>query len=167
MKILLAVDNSAASRKAFDFVIKTAKAEDEILLLSVVPDYEDVVIGPLGSVEYTSLSEVAEEQKKQLRILLRDCGKELNEKNFVNIKCLLASGPVCDVICNEASGQKVDLIVVGQRSRMSTLASILDSESTAVSHRARCSVVVVKYHPEVLSKNHEKQKHVTEHVNHE
>jgi len=159
MKILLAIDNSAASRKAFDFLTTVAKPKDEILLLGVVPDYEDVVLGPLGSMHYSALSEIAEEDKKQFRVLLRSYCTELGEKKFENRTCLLGKGTVRDIICTEAAAHSVDLIVVGQRSHMSTLESALDSESTAVLHHAHCSVIIVKFHPEELS-NHEK--HETE-----
>uniref|UniRef100_A0A7S4IK05 UspA domain-containing protein n=1 Tax=Vannella robusta TaxID=1487602 RepID=A0A7S4IK05_9EUKA len=142
MKILLAIDDSVPSQKAFEFVLHTAKPTDEIILLAVAETTVASVAIPFAST-VTSIVDIDQSVQKHLREVLKGYGKQLVLKGLRHT-CLLGKGASGETICEEAEYRKADLVVIGRRKLSSISRAMVGSVSTYTLHNAPCAVMVVK-----------------------
>jgi nucleotide-binding universal stress UspA family protein len=144
MNILVAVDLSGASQKILHYV-KTLALDLSAkvwLLYAEKPDLGFVGFGPGRS--QSVLDKVAHDFKEKRKELQNEADKL---KNFgIDAKALLVQGAAIEVILDEASKLKTDLIVVGSHGHGAVYHLMVGSVSEGVLHRSTCPVLVVPTH---------------------
>jgi nucleotide-binding universal stress UspA family protein len=144
MNILVAVDLSGASQKILHYV-KTLALDLSAkvwLLYAEKPDLGFVGFGP-GRPQ-SVLDKVAHDFKEKRKELQDEADKL---KNFgIDAKALLVQGAAIEVILDEASKLKTDLIVVGSHGHGAVYHLMVGSVSEGVLHRSTCPVLVVPTH---------------------
>jgi nucleotide-binding universal stress UspA family protein len=151
-KILVAVDDSEASKQVFSQALSLAKmTQASLMLLHVLsPDEESYPIMPKLSyypggyddVQQVYLKEWEVYEKRSME-LLRSLATEATNAH-INHEFTQLQGSAGRRICELANTWEADLIVVGRRGRSGLGEFFLGSVSTYVTHNARCSVLVVQ-----------------------
>ena len=144
MNILVAVDLSGASTRILHYVRTLAlDLSAKVWLLYVEkPDLGFVGFGP-GRPQ-SVLDKVAHDFKEKREELQHEADKL---KNFgIDAKALLVQGAAVEVILDEASKLKTDLIVVGSHGHGAVYHLMVGRVSEGVLHRSTCPVLVVPTH---------------------
>ena len=153
-KILVAIDESAASDWAFETALELAKALNAKLILVHTLDIfaSSSPVSPFMTVD-SCLSELDEKAKKTYELKMAEYANRyevlLKEKQAaveaagVTAQCIQPYGHPGPVICKAASDHDVDLIVVGNRDRSTFEELVPGSVSNYVVHHAPCSVTIV------------------------
>lgn len=135
-KVLVAVDGSEHSRKAFEYSLKGAKGLDRHLtILRVVSGlgYAGDVIEKVLEEEIKNAEEFTEELKSQA------------EEEGIDVDARVKTGTnVATEIVKFAVEEDYDLIVVGSRGKTDLETVTLGSVSESVIRRAHCPVLVVR-----------------------
>lgn len=144
MNILVAVDLSGASPKILHYVKTLALnfSAKVWLLYAEKPDLGFVGFGP-GRPQ-SVLDQVADEFEKK-RMELQDEVDKLKNSG-IDAEALLVQGAAVEVILDEASKLKADLIVVGSHGHGAVYHLMVGSVSEGVLHRSLCPVLVVPTH---------------------
>jgi nucleotide-binding universal stress UspA family protein len=143
MKYLLATDGSEPSLQAVRFLLQQSRSDPEneffvTYVFPLPPDpecYEGILSLPL----YADDERVAEVARPILNRTLEILGNVAGRVNQVT----LVGNPARDIV-EFAMNLGVDLIVTGTRGRSPEQEAYLGSVSSALTHRARCSVLIVK-----------------------
>ncbi|MBI1795861.1 MAG: universal stress protein [Candidatus Eisenbacteria bacterium] len=137
MKIVIAVDDSACSRQAVEFVIRMRwPAGSRVIVASVAPLAASVVMPAYGP-------DVALPARTEHEELVARTEQQLRESGFATEGRLLA-GDAREALVELARAERADLMVLGSHGRTGLARLMLGSVSShAVSH-APCSVLVVK-----------------------
>ncbi len=155
-KILVAIDSSAASRRAFVGALKIAKGLNAELILVHALDVFDPAspehpIIPTDSYSMALDSLIRETYEKQwaefadhFEALLKQKQEEA-EALALTAQYLQPYGRPGPAICKAAKTLKADLIVVGSHGYKGLQEMILGSVSNYIMHHAPCSVTVI--HP--------------------
>ncbi|MEL7068737.1 MAG: universal stress protein [Cyanobacteria bacterium J06581_3] len=155
-KILVAIDDSAASRRAFDSASELARALNAELILVHALDVFDPASPqhPMIPVENYSmqLDKMVQQNYQQQwtefvghsEALLKQQQQKAEERG-VTATHVLPYGRPGPAICKIAETLQADLIVVGSRGRNGLREIMLGSVSNYIMHHAPCSVTVV--HP--------------------
>ncbi len=144
MNILVAVDLSSASQKILQYVETLALdlSAKVWLLHAEKPDLGFVGFGP-GRPE-SVLDHVADKFEKKRKELQDEADKL---QNFgIDAKTLVVQGAAVEVILDEASKLKADLIVVGSHGHGAVYHLLVGSVSEGVLHRSTCPVLIVPTH---------------------
>jgi universal stress protein A len=143
MKILLAMDESAHSRAALDFVASMRWPFDaEIIVLSVAsPMVVAHSLVDAGGLSYLRAAEEGNVQEHQQ--LVSGVERELRERGYPT-SARVVSGDAREAIVETARYEKVDLIVVGSHGRTGIDKLLVGSVASHVVTHAPCSVLVVK-----------------------
>ncbi len=157
-KILLATDGSQAADKALPFIISLAKKFDpQIFVLYCVPhsilkltsaasftpvSVESSFDLPLGTMMPPSLKIAREEKEKAGNIVGRI--QEVLRNSEVASTIMIGKGNPGKVICESASQQKIDLVIIGQKGGGKIKNYTLGSISYYVSRHAPCAVLIIK-----------------------
>jgi len=163
-KILVAVDRSTVSRKAFEAALPLAKgAGGQLILIHILSLREEesphvpVILGhdfyPPGASR--SVLETYEElwraYEKRGLDLLRAIAAEA-QANQVPVEIMQGLGTPGPMICEFAQRLDADLIILGRQSHHFGLSEwILGSVSNYVLHHAPCSVLIVHERQESMS----------------
>ncbi len=150
-KILVALDESELSRKAFQQSLSIAKAFDaELMLLNVISPLEaryQNTVSLIGSgYRGDSTNEVAEAEWQVLVANRLDYLQSLvNEAEDAGITTDLIQeiAQPAQQICESAKKWQADLIVIGSHGRKGLNELILGSVSNYVSHHVPCAVLLV------------------------
>ena len=150
-KILVALDESQLSQKAFQQSLSIAQAFDaELMLLNVVSPLEakyQNTVSLIGSGHRGSgTNEVAEAEWQTLVTNRLDYLQSLvNEAEDAGIKTDLIQeiGQPAQQICESAKEWQADLIVIGSHGRKGLNELIVGSVSNYVSHHVPCAVLLV------------------------
>jgi len=144
MNILVAVDLSSASQKILQYVETLALdlSAKVWLLHAEKPDLGFVGFGP-GRPE-SVLDQVADKFEKK-RKELQDEADKLQDFG-IDAKTLVVQGAAVEVILDEASKLKADLIVVGSHGHGAVYHLLVGSVSEGVLHRSACPVLIVPTH---------------------
>ena len=144
MNILVAVDLSSASQKILQYVETLASdlSAKVWLLHAEKPDLGFVGFGP-GRPE-SVLDQVADKFEKK-RKELQDEADKLQDFG-IDAKTLVVQGAAVEVILDEASKLKADLIVVGSHGHGAVYHLLVGSVSEGVLHRSTCPVLIVPTH---------------------
>jgi nucleotide-binding universal stress UspA family protein len=136
MKILVAFDNSDPALKALSKAVDMAKKEKgELILMNVYPDFPEDE-GGLRRVS-TSLVQLAEETIAR--------GKSEAEKAGITVSTVIEGGfSAADNIIQHAIKNKIDLIVLGHKSKSGLERLLVGSVAGKVVTYAPCSVLVVR-----------------------
>ena len=143
MRYIVATDGSESSLKAARFLVEQScpGPEDEIFVIYVFPlpsdpeCYEGVVSLP---------TEASDERvAKVARPVLEKTVKELIDTEGRVNEVILVGNPAKEIV-EFATNLSVDLIVTGTRGRSPARELYLGSVSSALTHRAPCSVLIVR-----------------------
>ena len=159
MRILVAVDGTDISRKAFQFMANVIKPNDEVILLAVAEETQTYMSGPFDPINITALNEINENIRNYMLSEVKARGRELGERGIKH-SCFLGKGTAKDTICEEALTHKVDLIILGRRESSGIRRVIHESHSTYVLHHAHCDVLIVKEEFEAHSDKREEAERI-------
>ncbi|MGM0844830.1 MAG: universal stress protein [Bacillota bacterium] len=139
MKVLVPVDGSEHSKKAFDFALSMLKDQDtEIVLLNVQPSFNTPNVKRFLS-------------NQQVREYQEELSKEAFEKTLLNftdrdgshITKKVRIGDASMEICKEAKEINATVIVMGNRGLGTIKSAVLGSVSYSVIHNAECPVTII------------------------
>lgn len=136
-KILVAVDGSESSKKAFDkSVFLAQKCNSKLYVVHVVLDWE------YGG-DSAATFELIDELRSKGKELLERCKKQALQSN-VQVAILLEQGDYSHEIIEVAKRKDCDLIIMGSRGMSPIKELMLGSVSLKVMHHASCPVMVVR-----------------------
>ena len=144
MNILVAVDLSGATQKVLQYAktLASGMAAKVWVLYAEKPDLGFVGFGP-GRPQ-SVLDQVAHDFKEKREELQNEVDKLRN--SGLDVEPLLTQGAAVEVILDEASKLKADLIVVGSHGHGAVYHLMVGSVSEGVLHRSTCPVLVVPTH---------------------
>ena len=135
--ILVAVDGSESSKKAFDeSVFLAQKCSSKLFVIHVVLDWE------YGG-DSAATFELIEDLRTKGMELLEQC-KNQAIKNNVQVETLLEQGDYAHEIIEVAKRKDCELIMMGSRGMSPIKELMLGSVSLKVMHHASCPVMVVR-----------------------
>ncbi len=136
-KILVAVDDSPAAKKAVNYAEQLAKlTHAQILVVHAYPKIPDYLGEPNLSQTIARHLEKAEELVEPMIKQLQDAG--------IDVIPEILEGPPADAILRVADAREVDLIVMGARGLGSVASMLLGSVSQKVLAHAKCPVMIVR-----------------------
>jgi nucleotide-binding universal stress UspA family protein len=136
MKILLAIDSSAASRVAIDqLASRPWPANSQVRVLTVVEISQPFALAP-----------VVEEVNARARQLVEDAAKHLRSHGL-EADASVGQGDPKKVILDQAASMGADLIVMGAHGSSAIERFLLGSVSRSVLRFAHCSVELVRPSP--------------------
>lgn len=146
MKILVGVDGSQHSDKAFDTALDLAeKYSASILVISVIPSIMHFGIGREGSEPPMWPSKVIEGQRGyHEKVLAEALQKAKKIKPDLDVSTKLAEGQPANKIIETAKEGNFDLIILGSRGLGSVASFFLGSVSHGVVNRAESEVLIIK-----------------------
>ena len=136
-RILVAVDGSESSKKAFDkSVFLAQKCNSKLYVVHVVLDWE------YGG-DSAATFELIEELRAKGIELLEQCKKQALQSNL-QVETLLEQGDYAHEIIEVAKRKNCDIIMMGSRGMSPFKELLLGSVSLKVMHHASCPVMVVR-----------------------
>ncbi len=149
-KILLATDGSDGSMHAARFAATIARSLGAKITILTVHDDDVLVLHAMGpavwpaavpdaSLNVEEIKTVTE--KKAAETTLADTKSALGE--LTNVEVDQVWGHTAEAICDYASEQAFDLIIIGSRGRSAFARLLLGSVSTQVAHHSPCPVTIV------------------------
>ncbi|XP_073236897.1 universal stress protein in QAH/OAS sulfhydrylase 3'region-like isoform X1 [Porites lutea] len=147
--VVLGVDASEHSERAFDWYVKNIYKETDKILVIHAQEYPTIPAAPYpyGYAYYEEWQNLVEKSDKQVKELLECFGtkckrlKELEKQEFKLYK--EESNRPGEVICKLAEDEKANLIVMGSRGMGTLRRTFLGSVSDYCVHHAHIPVVVV------------------------
>ncbi|MBE7413065.1 MAG: universal stress protein [Leptospiraceae bacterium] len=137
-RILIPIDGSASSKKALELGISIAKAaKAEVFVLEVVEEF-----GPLPG--YYENPPAGKERVKWISDQRLEKVHTILDSSDIKWKRLVEEGYPAEKICEVASKEKIDQIVIGSRGNSAFARFLVGSVSDRVVHHAPCSVTVVR-----------------------
>ncbi len=142
MKILIALDASAHSERALDFVTRMRwPAGSRMIVLSVV---QPVASALAAAYEPAALPPgLLEAQRQQAQQVVAHAEETLRQAGFAT-EGRIVEGDPRESVTQAARDERADLVVVGSRGRSGVSKLMLGSVSSHVVTHAPCSVLVVK-----------------------
>lgn len=156
-KILVPFDGSEQSERALDVAVRLAKSmqsgNTELTIIHVVEEFPNYhfIERPARSARTGQKTTVSEYLKEVNKFMVDEAvgvldakAQEIRKKDGLEVDTKVAAGSIVETILETASGQGMDLIVIGNvgRSGISKLRT-LGSVSRGVSERAGCPVMIV------------------------
>lgn len=147
MKILLAIDDSAASEAAVNLVIDEAKSKGTVLhLLHVVDSYPERLAKRMGGIDSPDFSAARMKQRALAEKLLERAAERIRLAGVPAISSI-EEGDVRAVIIEEAKAWHADLIVLGSNERKGIRHFWTSSIAEDVARDAPCSVEIARSRP--------------------
>jgi nucleotide-binding universal stress UspA family protein len=136
-RVLVAIDGSEGSQKAFDCALSICESVGALLTALAVEGKLPAYAGSIGEVE-----EVKREKDRFFSRVL-DEARATAEERGIEVETHLVPGHAAEVITHYAKVHGHDLIVVGHRGHF--LGDyLLGSTADRVAHHAHCPVMVVR-----------------------
>ncbi len=132
-RIVLAIDGSAPSKKAVQFLVRSMRPWED------VPDQEAVTVTVVHSMPFLKYPELRQAGKA----MVEQCANQLARAGYIVEQAPRLGNPA-DEILNVAQQHKADLIVTGAKGLGAVGRFLLGSVSTRVVQHAHCSVLVVR-----------------------
>jgi nucleotide-binding universal stress UspA family protein len=134
-KILVGVDGSEYSDKAFEYAVSMIQNHKQQLLIVHI-------IENLGNIGYSNFNQL----KQDSQIILQKYRTNAARKGLKSsIKIIEDQGnSPAEKILDIAETEKVDIIIVGTKGRKPLEQFLLGSTSYKVVHYSKCTVIVVK-----------------------
>jgi nucleotide-binding universal stress UspA family protein len=146
-RILVAVDGSENSERAFGVALKIAQqAGAELMILNVLPGI--TTLGamasrvPLPQSTYDKFFQSAEKDSRE--IVSREASVARRLGVTVKEEVIRSTETIVQAIVDFAAEKKIDLIVVGTRGLGGFKRLLMGSVSTGIVTHAHCSVLVVR-----------------------
>ncbi|HEY7108409.1 MAG TPA: universal stress protein [Nitrososphaeraceae archaeon] len=134
-KILVGIDGSEYSNKAFEYAISlSSRCKSDLLIVNVLEEY--------GNVGY-SISKELEQQSKELLETYRRRAEKSNlssSLSTIQLRGISAAGQILGL----ADSKGVDTIVIGSRGPHEVKEFLLGSTTYKIVHNAKCTVVIAK-----------------------
>lgn len=149
MKILLAVDDSAASEAAITRLIDQMKAQStEVRLLHVLDPYPERLAKRIGSHDFPDFAAARMKQRASAEQLLERTSKRFRSAGFW-VSSSIEEGDPRAVILEEAKAWRANLLVLGSRQpKVKGIRHFFSgSISEDVARDAPCSVEIVRLWP--------------------
>jgi nucleotide-binding universal stress UspA family protein len=133
-QILIAVDTSEYSNKAFKYACNLARdSESELQILHVIENFVDVGYSISKELENTG------------RRTLHKYDARARSVGLLSVNTILAKGNPAEEILKVADKKNINIIVVGSRGHYASLSDyLLGSTSYKLAHYSKCTVVIVK-----------------------
>jgi nucleotide-binding universal stress UspA family protein len=141
-KILVAVDGSEISKRAFEYASFIAEKCNTSLVIVNIPD----IFERVGS-SSKKLEEIARKIEKgeiDNKAMLRKFESQAKDYGIKDVRTIKQRGNVAEEILKIADKEKVDTIVLGSRGLSTAKEFLLGGVSHKVVHHARCPVTVVR-----------------------
>ena len=136
-KILVAVDGSESSKKAFDqSVFLAQKCNSKLYIVHVVLDWE------YGGDSAATFELIDELRAKGMELLERS--ETLALQSDVQVETLLEQGDYAHEIIEVAKRNDCNVIIMGSRGMSPIKELLLGSVSLKVMHHASCPVMIVR-----------------------
>jgi nucleotide-binding universal stress UspA family protein len=134
-KILVGIDGSEYSDKAFEYAISLAsRCKSDLLIVNVLEEYDNVGY---------SISKELERQSKDLLETYRHRAEKSNLSSYlsmIQLRGISAAGQILGL----ADSKGVDTIVIGSRGPHELKEFLLGSTTYKIVHNAKCTVVISK-----------------------
>lgn len=141
MKILLATDGSAHSRRALEQAADLAQGRPvEVLVLTVSTLVDFSAYGPLNYAPQTVIEVPSQEEATEI---LATSHAYLSQRG-IKARTLRRVGPCAEAILALAEEEGVELIVMGSHGRTGLTRFLMGSVSQQVLTHAPCSVLIAK-----------------------
>ena len=149
-KILLATDGSEGSLRAARFTAGIAKPLDAQVTVLTVHDDDIIMVHAMGPAVWPAavpdatlnIDEIkAATEKQSLATTLSETKAALGDLPQVELAQIW--GHTAEAICDYASENGFDLIVIGSRGRSAFARLLLGSISTQVAHHSPCPITIV------------------------
>jgi nucleotide-binding universal stress UspA family protein len=136
-KILVAVDGSKYSDKAFEYAARMIHNQKQQQLLIVH------IIENLGNIGYSNLNQLKQDSQIILkRYITKAESKGL--KSSIRIIKDQVNSSAAEKILDISESEKVDTIIVGTKGQKPSEQFLLGSTSYKVAHYSKCTVIIVK-----------------------
>ncbi len=132
-RVILAVDGSAPSKKALQFMVRSMRPWEN------VPDQDPITVTVVHSMPFLKYPELREAGKA----MVEDCSSKLARAGYL-VEPAPKLGNPAEEILNVAHQHKADLIITGAKGLGAIGRFLLGSVSTRVVQHATCSVLVVR-----------------------
>lgn len=147
MKVMVATDGSDAAIEASSRAVKLLRDDAEIILLTVIPDYEDPM-ETAGGIEGPALTE--QEATREYREHLAEGQAALKRtalslSHEVDVRLVPAEQEPGHAIVSIAKDVMPDLLVIGSSGKGLFRRLFTGSVSDHVVHHAPCPVLVVRH----------------------
>lgn len=140
-KILVAFDSSGFSNRAFKNALDIAiPRTSKVTVVTVVTGTYQPSIG--FTMKYSQ--EMLKKHSSFLKKIFQKLSADAKKKNLNLSFKILHDPSVSKAILNYVNSHKVDLIVMGSHGRTGLNKMLLGSVANEISHKAKCSVMVVK-----------------------
>jgi nucleotide-binding universal stress UspA family protein len=134
-KILVAVDGSEYSDKAFEYAASMIHDHKQQLIIVHI-------IENLGNIGYSNLNQLKQDSQT---ILKKYITKAESKGLKSSIKIIEDQGSnSAEKILDISESEKVDTIIVGTKGQKSSEQFLLGSTSYKVAHYSKCTVIIVK-----------------------
>ncbi len=138
-KIIIAVDGSKASEKAFNKSVEMAKANDATLILAHIVDTRTFATAEAYD---KSLSERAQ---KYAEDLLNEYVENAKEAGVQNVELVIKYGSPKVAIAKEIAPENdADLIIVGATGLNAVERFLIGSVSESVARYSKCDVLIIR-----------------------
>eukprot|EP00163_Fabomonas_tropica_P012396 TRINITY_DN23681_c0_g1_i1.p2 TRINITY_DN23681_c0_g1~~TRINITY_DN23681_c0_g1_i1.p2 ORF type:complete len:153 (-),score=55.66 TRINITY_DN23681_c0_g1_i1:317-775(-) len=146
-KVLIPVDPSNESEKAFDWAFDNVIREnDKVIILHVypagIPGYSGLMAAT-GHVDLEFVTKVEREAQAAAEALAVKYVKRAHKKGY-EAEYIVTSGSSKDVICDTVQERNVNLVVMGSRGLGKIKKALLGSVSDFVVRHAECPVIVYR-----------------------
>lgn len=137
--ILIAIDGSNVSKKAFMKSIEIAKKHDAHLTVTYIVDTKSFsTVEPYDSAIYSR-------SEANGNVMLDEHLAIANEAGFFNINKLLKMGSPKGTITKEIiPDEEIDLVILGATGAGAVERFLMGSVSSSVIHHAKCDVLIVR-----------------------
>lgn len=132
-EVVLAIDGSAASKKAVNFLLRSMRPWED------VPDQEPVTVTVIHVMPFLKYPELRDAGKA----MVEECADRLAKAGYL-VNHAPKLGKPEDEILNVAQHRKADLIVTGAKGLGAIGRFLLGSVSTRIVQHASCSVLVAR-----------------------
>jgi nucleotide-binding universal stress UspA family protein len=139
VKFMVGVDGSANGDNAFDMAVHLMnKREDTLIIVSVVEDLENRILGVV-------LDEAQRALKRECRKLLRGYRKRAKEAGVLHYHAIMGvSSHEAEFIVRLSNTRKADFIILGRRGLGTISRFFAGSTSRYVMEHATCNVLIAK-----------------------
>ena len=136
-KILVAVDGSKYSDKAFEYaasMIHDHKKQQQLLIVHIIEN--------LGNIGYSNLNQLKQDSQLILKRYIKAESKGL--KSSIRIIENEGNSSAAEKILEISESEKVDTIIVGTKGQKPSEQFLLGSTSYKVAHYSKYTVIIVK-----------------------
>jgi len=138
-KILLAFDDSEASKRAGAMAVELAERfEGELLVVTVIEGLARAAHGTMDGVD-----EMVEKRTRQFNLAQQAIVSMADQRN-IHLSCQVVPGHAVETVLQIAEKEKADVIVVGSHGHSSFLRRIIGGTGSQIAYHAHCTVIVVR-----------------------